>query len=294
MRAASFALITMAFLAVTPLRAETLSDVLATRKIPVNLFPASDLQQPITSYAVSADNSPFLLAYHDDGSGRLPPILRIVRYNEQTHELRRADLKGIEVPFHGFDTVMKQVSSICMGSALAISEADGFIAINTHISPSAGCVLVLNPDLTFSAGLWGWALAAVNENIVFEESMIHFAPIHSAKLSIYNPRQKKLIRIFPTEGDAGRQQFSEELKNHLPSAEWCAQENHSCNPDDFEMDINNVTVREQAFSFDVRMSPEGFGQEAERAVKPRTIHYTCTLKDGKWLVASEETSPAAQ
>jgi len=284
----------MALLAMTPLRAETLTDVLTAHKIPVKLFYASDRQQPITSYAVSSDNSPFLLAYYDDdASGRLPSVLHVIRYDEQIHQLRRTDLHGAKIPFRGFSAIMEQVSSDCLGSAQDISEKDGFITINTHINPSAGCVLVLNSDLTFSAGLWGWVLAKIDGNIIFEESMIHFAPVQSAKLSIYDPRQKQLIRIFPDETDSARQQFSAELKNHLPS-QWCAQENHSCNPDEFETDIDKVTVSEQAFSFDVQISRQGFGEEAEQAVKPKTVHYTCKLKDGKWLLTSAEASSAAQ
>ena len=42
MRIASFVLITMALLVSTPLRAETLSDVVTAHKIPVNLFSLVD------------------------------------------------------------------------------------------------------------------------------------------------------------------------------------------------------------------------------------------------------------
>ncbi|RSL19487.1 hypothetical protein EDE15_5156 [Edaphobacter aggregans] len=56
----------------------------------------------------------------------------------------------------------------------------------------------------------------IDGNIIFEESMIHFDPVQSAKLSIYDPRQKQLIRIFPDETDSARQQFSAELKITCP------------------------------------------------------------------------------
>ncbi len=292
MRIASTALITMALLLATSLRAETLADVLAAHKIPINLFSADDQQQPITSFAVSTNNSPFLLAYHDDdGSGRLPSVLHVIRYDEQTHELRRADLRGTDVSLRGFLTgsVMEQVSNECMGSALRISEKGGFITIDTHVNPSAGCVLILTSDLSFSAGLWGWTLASTEGNIILEGNMRHFASTHPATLFLYDARQKHLTPIYPTKNDVNRQQFSAELQKHLPSNQWCRETNNSCDPEDFSTDISHVTVGEQgqSFEFDAQMYPENFGEDAERAVKPKTVHYTCKRTAGNWSLSSD-------
>jgi hypothetical protein len=302
MKIAPTALITMALLAAAPFRAETLANVLAANKIPVNLFPAIDLQQPITSYAVSAGNLPFLLAYYDDDhSGILPEVLHVIRYDGHPESLRRADLHGTDDSLRAFlsggvvKQVMKQVSNECMGSALAIAEEDGFITINTHINPSAGCILILKSDLSFSAGLWGWTLARIDGNIILEGNTTHFAPTHPATLSIYDPRQKQLTQIYPSKTDAERQLFSAELQKHLPSIPWCRETNHRCDPEYFSTDIGHITVsrQEHSFEFDAQMTSEGFGEKADQVVKPRTVHYTCTQKDGKWLLTSEAPPPSA-
>jgi len=289
MRVVPLALATLTFCIAHALSCETLGDVLAAHSVPAGILPADDLRRSLTSFAVSAGNSPFLIAYYDDdGSGLLSPVLHVLRYDERTRDLRRTDLHGAEVPFHGLQAVTGQVSDDCMGSALAILEKDGFITIDTHINPSAGCLLVLTADLSFNAELRGWALVRINGKIIFEESMIHFASTHPARLSLYDPRQRKIVPIYPARVDAARQQFSAELKKHLPSSEWCAQQNNPCDPESFTTDIDHVTVREQerSFAFDARMDAYGFGEDAVRSVQPKTIHYVCRQSDGKWILSS--------
>ncbi len=282
----------LAFCLAPVTRCETLASVLTAHKIPADILSSSDTQQAITSYAVSSDSLPFLLAYYDDdGSGMLPAVLHVIRYDTRTDKLGRADLReGQETePFRGFDQVMSHVSNICLGSALHISEMNGFITIDTHINPSAGCVLILNSKLEFSAGLFGWVRAKIDGDIIFEENTIHFASTHPSHLSIYDPQRKDLNRLFPAMGDVERTQFSAELRKHLPSAEWCAEQNNPCDPDSFTSDIGPVIVddREQSFAFNAQMSPEGFGDDAMRSVKPRTIHYVVTRKNGRWLLTSQ-------
>ncbi len=272
------------------LRGETLGAVLASNKLSPNLISENDRQQPITSFAVSTENSRFLLAYYDDdGSGGLPPVLHVLRYDRQTEDLRRTDLHGIEIPFQIVHEVMTQVSSNCMGSALNISEKAGLIIIHTHINPSAGCALILTSDLGFIAGLGGGLLATIDGNIIFVENTIHFAPTHPARISAYNLQQKKLTSIYPMENDPARKQFSSELQNHLAPSSNCREQNITCDPESFSTDIEHVTVseNERSFAFDAQMTPEGFGEDAQRAIKPKTIHYTCSLKDGEWVLASD-------
>ena len=85
-------------------------------------FPAAELERKITSYAISSDD-PFLLAYYaDDGSGLLRAPLHVIRYGRAKRELRRGEISPDD----------------CVGSALSIREAHGFIYIDTHENPSAG------------------------------------------------------------------------------------------------------------------------------------------------------------
>jgi hypothetical protein len=269
---------------------ETLGDVLAAHRIPAYVLPEKEVRQSITSFAVSADNLPFLLAYYDDdGSEILPPILHVIRYDGRTGELLRKDLQGVDEPFRGFDGVMVHISSNCMGSALAISESNGFITIDTHVSPSAGCILILKPDLSFSAGLSGWVLAKIDGSLILQESMIHFAGTHPSHIYVYNPLLRKLSLIYPPKRDPKREEFSKELRKYLPVSKWCMEDNSPCDSESFSADVGPVLVneREHSFVFDVQMTPEGFGDDAARWVNPTTVHYVCTWKSGRWILASQ-------
>jgi hypothetical protein len=183
-----------------------------------------------------------------------------------------------------------------MGSAMGISERDGVIAIDTHINPSAGCVLILNRDLSFSAGLWGWVLGSINGQLIVQEDMVHFAPTHSARLFVYDPHRKKATHIYPPENDPARQEFSAALRRFLPSDEWCKQANHACDPETFNTDVDHFAIDQRAneFSFDAVMDAEGFddksGDGAEETIPSRTIHYVCRFRNGEWLLAAEPGS----
>jgi hypothetical protein len=75
----------------------------------------------------------------------------------------------------------------------------------------------------------------------------------------------------------------------MASAKWCGEQNNPCDPENFSTDIEHITVNEseRSFSFDAQMTPEGFGEDAERSIKQKTVHYICTLKDDKWFLTSE-------
>jgi hypothetical protein len=243
-------------------------------------------EQPITSFAVSSDHGLFLLAYYDDdGSGTLPPLLHVIRYDEQTMHLLHADLQGSPTKFHGFDDIMSDIPDLCLGSALNIYEKNGLILVDTQINPSAGCVLILTRDLKFNAALWGWTVGQIDDNIIYEEGMVHFAPIHAGRLAIYNPRLKQRTLIYPAPADPAREQFSEQLKKYLPARKFCMQQNLPCDPTLFSTDIQHIIINEQdhSFTFEAQMTSEGFGERAEQSILPQTVNYKFRVENGKWV-----------
>lgn len=270
---------------------KTLGDVLAAHSVPSRVLPAADLQIPAERAGWSAKNSPFLIAYYDGNTETLPNLLHVVRYDLRTHKIQRTDLRAIDVTFHGFDSVMDRPSSDCLGAVLSISEEDGLVTIETHINPSAGCVLILTPDLKFSAGLYGWVLGRIRHDLIFEESMVHFASVHDSRLAVYDIDARKLFHIYPSQQEPERQLFSAQLAKHMLSDSWCAEHNNPCNSKSFNTEIEHLIVdpRRSNFAFDVQMTSEGFGPEAERVVKPKSIHYLCSKLNGKWRLSS---SPA--
>jgi hypothetical protein len=267
---------------------ERLGEVLTLHGVTLGALSAQELREPITSYAASAGNAPFLLAYyHDDGSGMLNDELHLLRYDRRRRSLQRAALQGGQQ--FSREGVMSAVSSECLGAVLSISEADGYIAIDTHINPSSGCLLVLTTNLRFSAALYGWLTARIGTNLLFTESMVHFAPTHSERFSLYDPRNKHRVSIYPAPGDSARAAFSSDLEAHLPTPDFRARQNLACNPEEFSVDLDDVQVAANAdsFSFEAHMSAEGFGEAAERLVAARTVRYVCHRRHGRWVLSTE-------
>lgn len=286
MQISSAILLSVLLCLIAPLHGETLASVLTAHNVPLVELPRKDRHQPITSFAVSSNNDPFLLAYYDDdGSGTLPPVLHVLRYDLRTKHLLRTDLHGSSTTFHGFDNVMTgPPNQTCFGSALNIYEKNHLIVIDTHINPSAGCILVLTPGLQFSAALWGFTLGQIGDDILCEENTVHFAPIHAARVAIYNARLKQRTLLYPAPADPAREQFSMQLKKHLPAREFCMQHNLPCNPADFSTAIQHVTINEpdRSFTFEARMTSENFGPQAEQSVPPQTVSYKFRLENQEW------------
>lgn len=269
------------------IEAETLGSVLAAHQVPATGLSDVERQQAITSFAVSTDGSIFLLAYFDDdGSITLPPLLHVFRFDRTNGRSKRAALRGQEV---SPDRVMDKLPGVCLGSALSISEENGLIAIDTHINPSAGCVLLLSPDLEWNAALPGSLSGRLGNRFIVAGNSIHFAPTHPGTLGVFDPAWKQLTPIYPAAGDERRIAFSKLLQAHLPSSAWCREFNNACDPENFTTDILNVKVDvpRNAFSFDAAMRPQGFGKDAEAAIPPQTVHYECTFRNGAWALTSK-------
>lgn len=286
MQISSAILLSVVLCLATPLRAETLTSLLTAYGVPPAVLPEKDREQPITSFAVSSARGLFLLAYYDDdGSGTLSPPLHVIRYDKQTMHLFRADLQGSPTKFHGFDDVMSEIPDICLGSALNIYEKNDLVLVDTHVSPSAGCILILTPDLKFTSALSGWTLGQIGDNIIYEVGMVHFAPIHAGRLAIYNPRLKQRTLVYPAPADPARAQFSEQLKKYMPARELCTQQNLPCDPTLFSTDIQHAAVNEpdNSFTFDALMTAEGFGERAKQSIPAQTVKYKFRLENGKWV-----------
>ena len=255
---------------ITSFAAETLQDTLRATKIPTELFPESELGGKITSYAISSEN-PFLLAYYvDDGSGLLKPPLQVIRYDRGTGDLRRADLRDINALFQG------TIPLDCLGSALQIREYRNIIYIDTHGGPSAGCVIMLSSTLAFKAALSGWLLGSIGADyLIVRGSEIHFMSVHPMHIEIFDVKRNQSTQAYPYKDDPQRRQFSRRLEPHI-SEQWCIEANAQCDPENFDTDLQgNVIVNEaeRAFGFLAQFDAAGFGEAAEKKVKPRTVAY---------------------
>jgi hypothetical protein len=258
--------------------AETLQDVLRDANVPTRQFPAPELAAKITSYASSNDD-PFLLAYYlDGGSAALLPPLRVIRYSRAKQDLQRAAFRDIKAPFMG--DFMN-----CIGSAMEIREYHDRIFIDTHASPSVGCVIVLSSTLSFKAALSGWVLGLMGTDYaILRQSEIHFMSVHPLHIGVFDVKQNRLIQVFPFEDDPQRRQFSDSIKP-LISEKWCLEFNAECNPDNFNADLKGkLAVNETAkvFGFETEFNAGGFGEAAEKQVPPRSVLYVFRERGGTW------------
>ncbi len=266
-------------------KAQTLGEVLRENHVHANTLSSGELQQQITSFAKSAGANPFLLAYYKNVAGNLLPLtLHVLRYDPDSRRLLRVALKGERLPFQGFERISRQIPENCMGSALSISESGGVVAIDTHITPSAGCILVLDSSLKFKAVLWGWTLARLGSAVLYEGAMIHFAPIHAGALFIYDD-QGKVIPLYPSPAsDRARSLFTARLRRYLPSRRYCEERNLECDPTHFTTDFSHVhgSTSNDRIEVYVTMSPEGFGPAAQEHVNPETVHYVYARNAEGW------------
>lgn len=264
------------------LAAEVLSDALRAANVPTLRFSPSELGRRITSYAVS-EGAPFLLAYFsDDGSGWLPPVLHVIRYDRATVDLRRADLRNIKAVFRG------DISFNCLGSALAIREYRGTIYIDTHYNPSAGCVVLLDLRLSFRAAISGWLIGVMgDEYAILRASEVHFLSVHPLHIEVFDLKKSHLAEVYPYEHDALRREFSGLIKPNI-LMRWCAKNNAQCDAENFDTDLvddkGRVAVNEQerVFGFEARFDANGFGEAAEKHAPPRNIAYFFRERGGTW------------
>ena len=266
--------------------AETLGDALHAANVPVQGFSEPELRQRITSYAASTSDL-FLLAYYvDDGSGLHPP-LHLVRAERGTGNLRRADLQDIDA----VNPDGKRMD--CLGSPVGIRERGGTIYVETHLSPSAGCVIGLSSDLSYRFTVSGWLLGLLGLDFaVIRRSEIHFSSVSPLHVEVYDLVHDRVVEVFPSEGDGIRQRFARLIRPHI-SYKWCMENNAPCDPNNFDTEINGqpaINEEAKAFGFEATFGAGGFGEDAEKHVAPQTVAYIFRERNGKWQYREFEPS----
>jgi len=258
--------------------AETLGRTLREADVPINLF-GLELNEGITSFAVNKGN-PFLLAYYvDDGSGLLKPPLHVVRYDRRSQVIKRADIRDINALFQG------KIPMDCLGSALSIREYHGFVYIDTHYSPSAGCVVLLTSGLEYKTALSGWLIGLMGADYaIIEASEIHFMSVHPLHVQAFDLKNKHLVQVYPFKDDSLRSRYSK-LIEHYISDQWCQQADAQCDPTNFDVTLEGEVAENEAakvFGFEAQFDAAGFGEDAQSHVPPVRVAYIFRERDGGW------------
>jgi hypothetical protein len=267
--------------------AESLESALRAANVPVGSFAASELSKQITSYAASK-GGPFLFAYYvSDGSNELKPPLHVIRFDRRMGRLQRSSVRNIDALSRGSERMN------CLGAADRIFEHGGSIFVETHLSPSAVCVIVLGGDLTYKDRLSGWVLGFIGSDyVILHRSEVHFAAVHPMRIEIIDLARSRTEQVFPPAGDAFRLEYSRLLKPHIVE-DWCRINNAECDPGNFDTAlVGKVAVNEAAkvFGFEAEFDADGFGEVAVKRVPARRVVYIYRAQGQIWDYRAFEPS----
>lgn len=86
-----------------------------------------------------------------------------------------------------------------LGSILSIQRHPGVLYVHTHASPSAARLFVMSPTLAVKREIDGWPMLMLDDGrVVFQRSMVHWAPAHAGVLAVYDPRADRESNLYPT------------------------------------------------------------------------------------------------
>ena len=256
----------------------TLAEVLRQNSVPAP--PDVDTAMTITSFGIVNSASQFAIAYYEDGgTDVLTSPLHLLRYDKAVQQWYHRDLHEGEVKA-AFTASMPSARPNmidCFGSASMKATAD-MLLVNTHLTPSAECTMILRSDLTVVSVFSGWEVAAIGPVILVERSEIHFAATHPLRLATVDLATGIERDIFPPADDPLRQQFVERLAKVADKA-WCRENNASCNPQEITIELGQVAVNVQAkaVAFEVTFESEGFGPKADSEIGGEKYFYVFEL-----------------
>ena len=260
--------------------AETLEALLTRYGVPVSSFSRDERQRVAASFAIANQERLFLMAYYDDdGSGFIQRPLRLIRHDFTSGVTRRAELGEVNTLFMG------ETPSVCVGSVMKILEQDEHVYVEIHKNPSNFCTLVLTDSLALEHAISGWLLAVMGgEHAIVGESVVHFAPYHPLRISVYDVRRKTLARVYPAANDEFRRAFAGAIRPHMNDT-WCRAHNAPCDPDEFDgFLVGDVSVNQRAhvFGFVARMQWRVYGETFDDKVPPRDVAYVYRARNGAW------------
>jgi hypothetical protein len=231
---------------------KTLRQALASENVPPDAQQLSNLDKMITSGAELNDAAQFVIAYYvkDPSSESLNPPIFVDRYDRGSGKWQSARLAEATADWEG-QTVD------CLGSILRILSFANSLILETHITPSAGCALLLTRDLKMSGSACGWTLGRFQDGtIVYQRSEVHFAAAHPVEIALYNPRTKRDLLIFPRKPfqDVRRKLIAELDEFSKSHQDYCRERDDPCDPEFFDSRIVGSLVtddRQMALAFEI-------------------------------------------
>jgi hypothetical protein len=135
----------------------------------------------------------------------------------------------------------------CLDFKLALTPNGQYLRAGCHINPSAEQLFIFSKDLKLVRELYGWELLALpNGSIAYHHSQVHFAPTHSAEISVFNPATGTEKQIYPPKPyqpvrSAFIQRMNELYKQRGEA--WFREHNHHMDPEQFDARVvGSVTL----------------------------------------------------
>jgi hypothetical protein len=175
----------------------TLREVLVADGMTVADGTLPNLAKPVTSGSSLNDFARYVVAYYlDNTAGVLRSPMFVDAYDRKARTWKNAAITGGGSQINAAGASMSD--DTCLGSVLRIGASAESIFLDTHINPSAGCLLILSQDLKVRTALFGWYLARFSDDsVVYHRSEVHFAPVHPAELALYNWRSGREVSCSP-------------------------------------------------------------------------------------------------
>jgi hypothetical protein len=203
--------------------------------MPVPTGTTFDLDASIQYGTYNSPNE-FLLAYSRVTSSNTLELqpLRVMRYDKQARKWATAE-------FSDFRTeILPGFIDRCLGSVGGVQKLGDFFYVSIELSPSAGCQLVVSGDLRLTTVLSGWLVATFSSGaVVLEGSMVHFAPTHPLRLSLFDPRNATQTTIYPPPSDPFRAAYIQRLRTKISQSDRCHGENCESNPERFDNELGS-------------------------------------------------------
>jgi hypothetical protein len=89
-----------------------------------------------------------------------------------------------------------------LGSVLSAAFEGPYIYLNLHYTPSATMTVQLSRALKPLGSFYGSPLGHLaNGSMIYQNSMIHFAATHAARMSMFDPNKDSSVLLFPLKPD---------------------------------------------------------------------------------------------
>src|SRR5689334_8846809 len=273
---------------------KTLRQLLTAEHVPFAADSLSNLDKVITSGAELNDAQQFAIAYYvsdspeqlnppiyidlydrraercsyyvSDSPEQLNPPIYIDLYDRRAERWKSGAIEAATAKSAGVDVD-------CLGSVLEVTAFANYLALETHINPSAGCEIILSRDLKLKTSLYGWSVGRFGDGgIVYHRSQVHFATVHPAEIAVYDPETGRDYTVFPHKPfQEIRLRLTEELREFFKThQDYCKQANDPCDAELFDSSLTGKVVtddREHAVAFVISYELQGFRSEERRVGK---------------------------